>query len=79
MRNLSSRKIAPRNFGSQDLDQGSFSDFSVWPETNLYKIPEALGSAEAAPLMCAGMTGFTPMLKFGVEEGHRVGIIRIGG
>lgn len=42
-------------------------------------IPEALGSVEAAPLMCAGMTVFTPMLKFGVGERHRVGIIGIKG
>jgi D-arabinose 1-dehydrogenase-like Zn-dependent alcohol dehydrogenase len=72
-------EVAPRNFGAQDLDQGSFSDFSVWPETDLYKIPDALSSAEAAPLFCAGMTVFTPMFKFGIKTGHRVGIIGIGG
>jgi D-arabinose 1-dehydrogenase-like Zn-dependent alcohol dehydrogenase len=72
-------EIAPRNFGSQDLDQGSFSTFSIWPETDLYKIPDALSSAEAAPLFCAGMTVFTPMLKLGLKKGDRVGIIGIGG
>jgi D-arabinose 1-dehydrogenase-like Zn-dependent alcohol dehydrogenase len=70
---------APRSYAAQDLDQGSFSSFTIWPDTNIYRIPEALSSADAAPLLCAGITVFTPMLKFGVKAGHRVGIIGIGG
>jgi D-arabinose 1-dehydrogenase-like Zn-dependent alcohol dehydrogenase len=45
----------------------------------LHLIPESISSADAAPFMCAGMTVFTPMLKHGVKEGDRVGVIGIGG
>jgi D-arabinose 1-dehydrogenase-like Zn-dependent alcohol dehydrogenase len=36
-------------------------------------------SAEAAPFMCAGQTVFTPMIRYGIKAGDRVGIIGIGG
>jgi D-arabinose 1-dehydrogenase-like Zn-dependent alcohol dehydrogenase len=72
-------KVAPRQYGTQDFDQGSFSSFVVWPDTNLHKIPDAMASAEAAPFLCAGLTVFTPMVKYGVKPGHRVGVIGIGG
>jgi D-arabinose 1-dehydrogenase-like Zn-dependent alcohol dehydrogenase len=45
--------------------------------THLFNI--GLSSAEAAPFMCAGQTVFTPMLRYGVKAGDRVGIIGIGG
>ncbi|OMH86356.1 putative mannitol dehydrogenase [Zancudomyces culisetae] len=44
-----------------------------------FKIPEKLSSAEAAPLMCAGTTVFTPMIRFGLKKGDRVGVVGIGG
>jgi len=72
-------EVAPRQYGRTDFDQGSFSSYAVWPETLLHKIPDSLSSAEAAPFLCAGMTVFTPMVKFGIKPGHRVGIIGIGG
>ena len=72
-------QVAPRQYGNQDLDQGSFASFAVWPDTNLHKIPDAISGAEAAPFMCAGATVFPPMVKYGIKPGHRVGVIGIGG
>ncbi|KXN72072.1 putative mannitol dehydrogenase [Conidiobolus coronatus NRRL 28638] len=44
-----------------------------------FPIPETLPSEYAAPLMCAGVTVFAPMLRHGVQPGDAVGIIGIGG
>lgn len=72
-------KVAPRQYGGSDLDQGPFSDFAVWPEDNLHKIPDNISDVEAAPLLCAGLTVFTPMIRHGIKPGHRVGVVGIGG
>jgi alcohol/geraniol dehydrogenase (NADP+) len=42
-------------------------------------IPDALSSAEAAPLMCAGVTVFTPMVEYGVMPWMRTAVVGIGG
>ncbi|MGP8175017.1 MAG: NAD(P)-dependent alcohol dehydrogenase [Terracidiphilus sp.] len=42
-------------------------------------IPEALGSEQAAPLLCGGITVFNPMRTNGVNPSSRVGIVGIGG
>jgi D-arabinose 1-dehydrogenase-like Zn-dependent alcohol dehydrogenase len=72
-------EVAPRNYGLTDHDQGSFATSAIWPETLLHKIPDNMSSAEAAPFMCAGQTVFTPMIRYGIKAGDRVGIIGIGG
>lgn len=71
--------MAPRNYSLTDHDQGSFSNYAVWTDTNLHKIPDNIPSAEAAPFLCAGLTVFTPMVKYGIKPGHRVGVLGIGG
>ncbi|KAK0193879.1 NADP-dependent alcohol dehydrogenase [Armillaria mellea] len=57
---------AKRCFGSANFDQGSLGELGVWKEDWLFKLPDALTSEQAAPLMCAGST-------------DRVGIVGIGG
>jgi len=42
-------------------------------------IPDSLPSEYAAPLLCAGHTVWNPLVKFGVNNSHKVGIIGIGG
>jgi uncharacterized zinc-type alcohol dehydrogenase-like protein len=42
-------------------------------------VPEALASESAAPLLCAGITVYSPMRNFGVRPSSRVGVIGIGG
>jgi len=42
-------------------------------------IPSKLSSAEAAPLLCAGITLYSPMVHNGVKEGMNLGIIGLGG
>ncbi|SCU97730.1 LANO_0E16798g1_1 [Lachancea nothofagi CBS 11611] len=45
----------------------------------VFKIPENMDSAIAAPLLCGGITGFRPLMTAGVKEGTRVGIVGVGG
>ena len=42
-------------------------------------VPEALESESAAPLMCAGITVYSPMRNYDVRPSSRVGVIGIGG
>lgn len=49
------------------------------PAHFVFKIPDALPSAEAAPLLCAGVTMFAPLRKYGAGPGKSVGIVGLGG
>jgi len=42
-------------------------------------IPEALNPAKAGPLLCGGVTVFSPFLNFDIKPTHRVGVVGIGG
>lgn len=64
---------------SHDNDQGTWSYQSVWPETGLHPIPAQYSSAEAAPLVCAGMTVFKIFDDYNIKPVERVGIVGIGG
>jgi len=44
-----------------------------------FAIPDNLPSEQVAPLLCAGITTFSPMLKFGVKQGTKLGVVGIGG
>jgi alcohol/geraniol dehydrogenase (NADP+) len=44
-----------------------------------FPLPDALDSATAAPLLCGGITVYSPMRHHGVHAGMRVGVIGIGG
>jgi uncharacterized zinc-type alcohol dehydrogenase-like protein len=44
-----------------------------------FKIPDGISSHEAAPLMCAGATVWTPLNCNGLQAGARVGVVGIGG
>ena len=45
----------------------------------VFPVPDALDSATAAPLLCGGVTVFTPLRVFGVTPVMKVGVIGIGG
>ena len=45
----------------------------------VFPLPESLDAAGAAPLLCAGVTVFAPLRRWGVVAGAQVGVIGIGG
>ncbi|KAK4162874.1 NADP-dependent alcohol dehydrogenase 6 [Cladorrhinum sp. PSN259] len=48
-------------------------------EYYVFKIPDELASHEAAPLLCAGITTYSPLVRANVGPGKTVGVIGIGG
>ncbi|KAF2813293.1 GroES-like protein [Mytilinidion resinicola] len=70
-------RVDPHAFGDHELDQGGFATHAVWKADFLHPIPDALSTADAAPLMCAGITVYTPLIR-NVKPGQRVGVVGIG-
>jgi D-arabinose 1-dehydrogenase-like Zn-dependent alcohol dehydrogenase len=66
-------------YGEANLDQGSFASHAVWKESFLYRIPDNMTDAEAAPLMCGGATVFNALHTYGIKSTDRVGIMGVGG
>lgn len=60
-------------------NHGGFADKLRINADFVYKIPDALDSASAAPLLCAGITVYTPLRTYIKNPGMKVGIIGIGG
>jgi len=58
---------------------GGYSDNIVANEKFVMKIPEGLEVSAVAPLLCAGITTYSPLKHWGVTAGHTVGIVGIGG
>jgi uncharacterized zinc-type alcohol dehydrogenase-like protein len=58
---------------------GGFSTNVVAKENFVVSIPEKLEMSAAAPILCAGITTYSPLKKWGVQPGDRVAIIGIGG
>ena len=61
------------------VSKGGFADYIRLHEHYAIPIPDDLDSAEAAPLMCGGITVFSPLLRNGCGPGKKVGILGIGG
>ncbi len=58
---------------------GGFADAVRLDSRFAHKLPTGLDSANAAPLMCAGITVYSPLREFGIRPSSRVGIIGVGG
>lgn len=58
---------------------GGFAESIVVDHRFVFPIPEDMDSARAAPLLCAGVTTYAPLVHHGVGRGTRVGVIGIGG
>lgn len=58
---------------------GGYSDTIVVTEHFVLRLPENLDLAGAAPLLCAGITTYSPLRRAGVTKGQKVGIVGLGG
>src|SRR5450432_582946 len=58
---------------------GGYSDSVVVDERFVLHVPSNLDLAGAAPLLCAGITTYSPMRHWGVGKGKKVGIVGLGG
>ena len=58
---------------------GGYSDSIVVDEHFVLRVPSNLDLAGAAPLLCAGITTYSPMRRWGVTKGKKVGVAGLGG
>ncbi len=58
---------------------GGYSDSIVVAERFVLSVPANLDLAGAAPLLCAGITTYSPMRHWGVTKGKKVGVVGLGG
>ena len=64
---------------SGEITQGGYSKHIVVREEFVLRIPEALDLSRAAPILCAGITTFSPLRTWNIGKGSRVGVIGLGG
>ncbi len=58
---------------------GGYSDSVVVDQRFVLRVPSNLNLAGAAPLLCAGITTYSPMHHWGVTKGKKVGVVGLGG
>src|SRR5580698_2837936 len=58
---------------------GGYSDSIVVKDHFVLRVPQNLDLAGAAPLLCAGITTYSPMRHWGVTKGKKVGVVGLGG
>jgi uncharacterized zinc-type alcohol dehydrogenase-like protein len=58
---------------------GGYSESVVVDERFVLRVPDNLDPAAAAPLLCAGITTYSPLRHWGVTEGKKVGVVGLGG
>ena len=70
-------------YGSVDRDgtvtQGGYSTHVVVDEDFVLSVPESLDYAAVAPLLCAGITTYSPLKHWGAGPGKKVAVIGLGG
>ena len=58
---------------------GGYSKHIVVNQDFALRVPDNLDPAAAAPLLCAGITTYSPMRHWNVQSGHKVGVVGLGG
>jgi len=69
----------PDKHGTAPVTYGGYSEGIVVDERFVVRIPGNLDLAGAAPLLCAGITTYSPLKHWGVTSGKKVGIVGLGG
>jgi uncharacterized zinc-type alcohol dehydrogenase-like protein len=70
------------NFPDKHLGRvtyGGYSDSIVVDQRFVLSVPKNLNLAGAAPLLCAGITTYSPMRHWGITKGKKVGVVGLGG
>jgi uncharacterized zinc-type alcohol dehydrogenase-like protein len=61
------------------VTRGGYSDSIVVDQRFVLRVPSNLNLAAAAPLLCAGITTYSPMRHWNVTKGKKVGVVGLGG
>ena len=72
-----------QTYASKDRDgtitQGGYSKFIVVDEDFVLKIPDSIDLAEVGPMLCAGITCYSPLRHWSVAPGKKVAVLGLGG
>ena len=69
----------PDKSGTAPTTYGGYSERIVVTEDFVLRVPENLDPAATAPLLCAGITTYSPMRHWKIGKGQKVGIVGLGG
>jgi len=77
-------KQAAATYNGTQMDRktptyGGYATQIVVTEHFALKVPEGLDPAAAAPLLCAGITTYSPLRQWNCKQGDRVGVVGLGG
>jgi uncharacterized zinc-type alcohol dehydrogenase-like protein len=70
---------SPDQHETAPVTYGGYSDSVVVHDRFVLRVPTNLQLAGAAPLLCAGITTYSPMRHWGVTKGQKVGVVGLGG
>jgi uncharacterized zinc-type alcohol dehydrogenase-like protein len=70
---------SPDKHGTAPVTYGGYSESIVVDERFVLRVPPNLQLAGVAPLLCAGITTYSPLRHWGVGKGQKVGIVGLGG
>lgn len=62
-----------------EITKGGYSEHIVVREEFVCKVPDEIDFAHAAPLLCAGITTYSPLKRWGVKKGDKVAVAGLGG
>jgi len=83
LENYCQNGMTPTYAGNDRIDgtltMGGYSNSIVVSDRFVVSIPEKLDPAAAAPILCAGITTYSPLKHYGVKPGHKVGVLGMGG
>jgi uncharacterized zinc-type alcohol dehydrogenase-like protein len=64
---------------SGGVTYGGYADTLVVDQAFVLRVPDGLDPARTAPLLCAGITTYSPLRHWGVGKGQKVGVVGLGG
>lgn len=70
---------SPDKHGTAPVTYGGYSDGIVVDKDAVLRIPSNLDPAAAAPLLCAGITTYSPLKRNGIGPDKKVGVVGLGG
>lgn len=70
---------SPDPHGADAITQGGYSTQIVVDQHFVLRVSESLDIKAVAPLLCAGITVYSPLRQWGVKPGDKVGVIGLGG
>ncbi|MEG4276405.1 NAD(P)-dependent alcohol dehydrogenase [Microcoleus sp. MON1_C1] len=70
---------SPDKHKTAPVTYGGYSDSVVVDERFVLRVPDHLDLAGVAPLLCAGITTYSPLRHWGVTKGKKVGVVGLGG